>query len=310
MKINKPKFWDIEKSFLSLLFSPLSFLVSFFVFIKRKMVKVKEFEIPIICVGNIYLGGTGKTPLSIFLANQLLKKGRNPIIVRKFYKKHFDEHTLIKKKFKSLIINKDRIFAVKEAEKNGYDLVILDDGFQDYKVKKNLSIICFNQLQKVGNGKVIPSGPLRESLERLVDAQIVVINGKRDSIFEKKILEINKKLDIYYSNYFPTNVKDFTNKKLIAFAGIGNPDNFFDLLSENNLNIVKKITFPDHYKYKKSEITDLINHAKKNNFHIITTEKDYYRIEEFDFKEINFLKIEFRLSEKEKFLKRISNVYD
>ena len=131
------------------------------------------------------------------------------------------------------------------------DVVILDDGFQDHKIIKNFNIICFNQTQKIGNGLVIPAGPLREDLNSLSRADIILINGKKDKNFEKKIFKINKEVLIFYSNYKLLNLKKFRKKNLIVFAGIGNPSNFFDLLKKNKLKIKKKYIFPDHYDYKK-----------------------------------------------------------
>ena len=147
---------------------------------------------PIVCIGNIYVGGTGKTPLSIFLACKLSEKQKKPSIIRKLYKDHNDEYQLIRKYFKNLFINKNRVNAIYEAENKGFDLAILDDGFQDYKIEKNLSIICFNQNQQIGNGLIFPAGPLRENLSILKSVQIVVINGKKDKSFEEKIKNFNK----------------------------------------------------------------------------------------------------------------------
>ena len=170
---------------------PLSFISLIFIFLKINYLKKLDTEIPIICIGNIYIGGTGKTPTSIFLANELNKLGRKSVILRKFYKSHKDEHDLIKTNFKNLILTQNRSNGIIEAEKN-FDIVILDDGFQDYKIVKNLNIICFNSNQLTGNGYVIPAGPLRESLSALKNAQIVLINGSENKKFEDKIIKMNK----------------------------------------------------------------------------------------------------------------------
>ena len=137
-------------------------------------------------MGNIYIGGTGKTPSAIFLAHELKKIGKNPVIVKKYYKNQKDEQSLIKKYFNNLILNKKRSDAIYEAERKGFDSVILDDGFQDFNIKKDLNIICFNQNQLIGNGFILPSGPLRQSLNSLNDAEIILINGNKDVEFEKK----------------------------------------------------------------------------------------------------------------------------
>jgi tetraacyldisaccharide 4'-kinase len=310
MRLNKPKFWDTKNNFTSILLFPLSLIVLIFIYIKKKITKTIKFNIPIICVGNIYIGGTGKTPTSIFLVKELVRLGKNPVILRKFYRSHRDEHNLIKKKVSNLILSENRIDGIRKAEREKYDSVILDDGYQDYKIQKDLSILCFNQNQLVGNGLVLPSGPLRESLNSIVSAQIILINGKQNEAFEKKILNINKNLEIFYSSYKPENIDQFKNKKLLAIAGIGNPDNFFQLIEENGLNINKKLVFPDHYEFNKTEIQKIKNEARDNNYQIIMTEKDYFKIKESDIDNVEYLKVSLEITDKEKFIKTIQNLYD
>ena len=198
MKIDKPKFWDYKYNFLTIILLPISYLVLVFIFLKKKLKKEIKFKIPVICIGNIYIGGTGKTPTSIFLAKELNRQGKKTAIVRKFYKNHKDEHKLIKNSFKDLILAKKRSLGIFEAEKN-YNTVILDDGFQEYKIFKNLNIICFNSNQLAGNEYVLPAGPLRESLANLNRAHIILINGSKNKKFEDKLLSFNKNLSIFYS---------------------------------------------------------------------------------------------------------------
>ena len=306
----KPKFWDKKIGFISILLIPLSLTFLFLIFLKKKFTKTRMFKIPIICVGNIYVGGTGKTPVSVVLANEFSKLGKEPVILRKYYESHKDEYNLIKNSFKNLIVNKSRIDALKELEKSNYDFVILDDGLQDYKIKKNLKIVCFNQNQLIGNGLVLPAGPLRENLSTLKEANIVIINGKKDKNFEDKILEINKKLEIFYSSYKPTNINQFKNKKLMAIAGIGNPENFFQLIEKNNLQITKKLIYPDHYKFSKNEIQNIINEAENKNWQIIMTEKDYFKIKDYKINKINYLKVMLVIDNKEKLISKIKELYD
>ena len=310
IKIFKPKFWDDKISYISILFFPLSLIVIFLSFLKKKLTKTKKFEIPIICIGNIYIGGTGKTPTSILIATELSKLGRKPVILRKYYKNHNDEYDLIKSKFKNLIVSKNRVFGLKKAENSDFDIAILDDGLQDHSIKKNLKIVCFSSSQLIGNGLVIPSGPLREKLSNLRNAEIVIINGKKNEDFEKKILNINEKLEIFYSSYKPINLEKFENKKLLAIAGIGNPENFFHLLEKNNLKIYKKIIFPDHYKFSENEIQNIINEAKTKDYQIIMTEKDYFKINNYKLEKINYLKVLLEINEKEKFIKKLNSLYD
>ena len=309
MKIYKPKFWDSEYSVIAILLTPITLIVILIIFFKKIFTRTIKFNIPIICIGNIYIGGTGKTPTSIYIAQELLKIGKKPAILRKFYKEHKDEHKLIKENFKNLILNKNRSAGILEAEKMDFDMVILDDGFQDYKIKKNLNILCFNQNQLIGNGFVLPSGPLRERLSSVKNVEIIIINGKKNIKFENKILNINKKLKIFYANYKPINIEQFKNQKILAIAGIGNPNNFFQLLTENGLNIEKKLIFPDHYEFSNSEISKLIEEADKNNNQILMTEKDYFKIKDMNHNNIKYLKVSLEIDEKEKFLNEITKLY-
>ena len=309
IKIDKPKFWDKEIGLISILFFPLTLIVIFFTSLKKKITKTQGFKIPIICVGNIYLGGTGKTPTSILLAKELSKLGKKPLILRKYYKNHNDEYRLIKNYFKNLIISKNRIEGLKDAEKSNFDMVILDDGLQDYKIKKNLNIVCFNSNQLIGNGMVLPSGPLRENLSILKNVEIVIINGSKNINFENKILNINKKLEIFYSFYKPINLDQFKNKKLLALAAIGNPENFFQLVEKNNLKIFKKKIFPDHYQFSKAEMQNILREAEMKNYQVIMTEKDYYKINHYKLKKINYLRVSLEIYNKEKLFKKINSLY-
>ena len=308
--LNKPEFWNKKKSFVSFLLIPFSLLIIFFIFIKKKIINEKTFEIPIICIGNIYIGGTGKTPTSIMIAKELQKRGRNPVILRKFYKNHKDEYDLIKNKVKNLIINKNREKGILEAIRMNYDLVILDDGFQDNKIKKNFNIICFNQKQLIGNGRVIPAGPLREKLNSLKNANVVLINGEKDPLFENKILKINKNLEIYYSSYVPERIIDYKNKSFFALTSIGNPINFFNLLSKSKVNVIKKIAYPDHYVFSDSEKENIINEARKKNCQIIMTEKDFTKFKKYENENINNFKIRLKIENEQKLLNKIYSFYD
>ena len=310
MMLVKPKFWDKKNSIISYILFPLTLIYIFIIFLKKKFIKAQNFKIPVICVGNIYVGGTGKTPISVELANKLLKLKKRPAILRKYYVSHQDEYKFIKEKFTNLIIYKDRSNALKELEKSDTDIVILDDGLQDYKIRKDLNIVCFDQNQLIGNGMVFPSGPLRENLSSLKDAHIIIINGNRDLSFENKILDINNKLEIFYSSYEPTNLDQFKNSKLIALAGIGNPENFFQLLEKNNLKIKKKIVFPDHYVISKREIQIILNEARNEDCKVIMTEKDYYKIKDYNIGKVEYLKISLKINKLDILLNKIKKIYD
>ena len=300
MKIYKPKFWDKKyHTFFSIILWPISFLYQIVISIKETAASKKKFSIPVICVGNIYLGGTGKTPLSIKIW-EIFKDEKRPVVLKKNYKNHQDEIELIKKYCKILVSDK-RSDGINRAIEKNFDLVIMDDGFQDFEIVKNLNIICFNSQQGIGNGYTIPSGPLRENLKSLKKCQIILINGKKNLQFEDKLKIYNNKLEFFYFNYFIKNVNEFKNKKLIPFAGIGNPENFFQLLKDSHLNIVKEINFPDHYEYKQADLDNLVAMENKYKAKLVTTEKDYLRISPFNRRRFEMLPIKVNIHEEKKF---------
>ena len=308
MNFFKPKFWDKSNvSFLSILLFPIALVIEWLGLLKRALTKTHQFSIPIICVGNIYLGGTGKTPLCIEIFSILKNLNLNPVFIRKKYDSFQDEVDL-QKKIGSVYQNKIRRIAVKKAIENKADVAILDDGFQDFSITKNLSIICFNEKQWIGNGLVIPSGPLREGLSSLKRANCVVINGKKNIGIENKIFSKNKDIKIFYSKYNSKNINEFKKKKVVAFAGIGNPENFFTLLKDNGVSAVEEIIFPDHHKYSEKELENLINKKKENNSILLTTEKDYLRINENYKKNVNFLKIEVQIENRNQFIEEIKKI--
>ena len=308
MKFFKPKFWDKNKiSFFSILLFPISLFIKLPNFFKRIFAKNYHCSIPVICVGNIYLGGTGKTPLCIELFSILKNLNRNPVFIRKKYESFQDEINLLKRIGPTYEGSK-RINAINNAIQGKADVAILDDGFQDFSINKNLSIICFNEKQWIGNGLTIPSGPLREGLSALKRAKCVIINGEKNTDIENRIFSKNKEIKIFYIKYKAQNIYEFKNKKVIGFAGIGNPVNFFNLLKDNDLDILEEISFPDHYNYFDKELENLINKAKENNTILLTTEKDYLRIGDNYKKNINFLKIAVEIENRNQFIEEIKKV--
>jgi tetraacyldisaccharide 4'-kinase len=308
MNFFKPNFWDKNHiSFFSTLLFPITLLVKVLFFFRRHLGKNKKFPIPIICVGNIYLGGTGKTPICIEIFKILKELNMMPAFIRKKYISQQDEVDL-QKQTGPMYEHDKRAEAIKNAIHDQANIAILDDGFQDFSIKKNLSFICFNEKQWVGNGLTIPSGPLRESLTALKRANCVIINGKKNIFIEKKIFSKNKNIKIFYTQYKVQNADNFKNKKVIAFAGIGNPENFFNLLKDSMVNIVEKFKFPDHYNYSNDELENLIDKKKKNNCLLITTEKDFLRIKENYRKDINFLKIKTEIENKDNFINEIKKI--
>ena len=231
----------------------------------------------------------------------------NPAFIRKRCDSFQDEVEL-EKQTGPIYQSANRTKAIEEAIQNKTNVAILDDGFQDFSIEKNLSIICFNKKQWIGNGFTIPAGPLREDLSALKKANCVIINGEKNKDIENKIFSKNDKIKIFYSSYKSQNISDFQNKKIMAFAGIGNPENFFDLLKDNKLNIVGTTRFPDHHKYSEQELENLLNKIKDDNAVLLTTEKDYFRISENYKKNIKCLKIKVEIENKSQFIEEIKKI--
>ena len=308
MKFLKPKFWDKNHiSVYSILLLPFSWLILLINKLRSLLIKRNKFSIPVICVGNIYLGGTGKTPISIEIKKILDNLNKKSVFIKKKYIAYKDEINLLKK-YGEVLEKSKRVEALKIAVKNNYEAAILDDGFQDFSIKKDISIVCFNSKQFIGNGFTIPSGPLRETLSSLDRANFVLINGKLDINLEKKILEKNKFIKIFYFKYKPLNLEKFKDKKVFCFAGIGNPKNFFELLKENGVNLSNELSFPDHHNYSNNEILNLINKAKESNSILLTTEKDYLRLSTKNRENINYLKIDVEIENKNEFITEVNKL--
>ena len=280
MNFKKPKFWDYRGiSFWSILLLPLSIIFLVISLIIRIFKSHKKFPIPIICVGNIYVGGTGKTPLVREIFDITKSLGKNPAFIKKHHDYLLDEIKMLRKTGKTFDCS-DRKTGIFLSMANNHDIAILDDGFQDFSIKPDLSILCFNSKQLIGNGFVIPSGPLRERLSSVLRAECIVINGdktKETLEFEKKITKNlgKKKLHFFYSKYKIKNIEKLQKREITAFAGIGNPSNFFDLLKENNLDVKKTYAFPDHHNYSQKDFDKIVGDKSTK---IVTTEKDYYRM--------------------------------
>ncbi len=305
MNLKKPKFWDYKKiSILAVILIPLSIIYQL-IFLIIKILKPKEkFNIPIICVGNIYLGGTGKTPLAIEIFNILKSLNRNPAFITKPHNYLKDEIEMLKATGKTFTA-KNRKTSINLSIENDHDVVILDDGFQDFTISPNFSIICFNSKQLMGNGFVIPSGPLRESFSSIKKADCIFVNGEKNLDFEKKIYELKTDAKIFYSKYIIKNLNRYKNKKVIAFAGIGNPQNFFDLLKDNHIDIKETISFPDHHNFSENDYNSIT--INNQNLLLLTTEKDYYRLNEKMKKKVEYIEVDLKIENKIEFTKLIEN---
>ena len=292
MKLKKPKFWDHKKpSFFSYLLLPFSIILGLITKIKSKP-KFSNSKIKTICVGNIYIGGTGKTSLAIKIKEILDKNNIKACFIKKFYSNQTDEQKLLSKNG-TLFSNLKRITALNEAIAEGFEVAIFDDGLQDSSIKYDLEIVCFNNLNWIGNGLTLPSGPLRENINNLKSYENVFLNGNEESLIaiKEQIKRINPNININSGKYTPLNIGEFDkDQNYLVFSGIGNHKTFVEMLKNNKLKIVSDLEYPDHYQYSKKDFDEIIINAKKFNAHIITTEKDYLRLENLNRNEILYVK--------------------
>ena len=301
MKLIKPHFWE-NKNYISSSLYPLSVITYLINIIKKLSIK-KNFEIKTICIGNIFLGGTGKTSLAIEV-NELLKKKFKTVFIKKDYENQSDEINLLNNKG-NIISSNHRESALLSAVKKKYQVAILDDGLQQKNINYDLKIVCFNSENALGNEYMLPAGPLRENINEINNYDCIFLNGeKKNTKLLSKLKSINKNIKIFEGKYRPSNLKNFNlKKKYLMFCGIGNPHEFEQTLIKYKFNICEKIIYPDHHKLTKIEIKKLKDKAKNENFILITTEKDFFRLNKIERKNIKFLKINLEIKDKKNFEK-------
>ena len=311
MKFKKPKFWDYKKpTIISYLLLPISLILTILkVFINSIVKKKKYASIKTICVGNIYLGGTGKTSLSLKI-NEILGKKIKSCFIKKYYPNQIDEQKILANNGK-LFKSKNRSSSIEQAIHENFELAIFDDGLQDPSINYDYCIVCFNIDNWIGNNFTIPSGPLRESVKNLKKYKNVFLNGNNENIdnIKEYIHKIDPNIRIYQGEYIPLNINEFDkNEKYLVFSGIGNHKTFISMIRNNNINVVKDMEFPDHYKYSQKEIDDIISISKRLNCKVMTTEKDYMRLNNNN--KIFHIKSELKIINQETFINDISKVYE
>ena len=312
MKLKKPKFWDYNKpNFISHLLNPLAKIFEFKLKFSKKS-KNKISGIKSICVGNIYVGGTGKTSIAIELKKILDKEKIKTCFIKKEYKDQIDEQKLLEK-FGKTFINKSRLKALKNAIKENYDLAIFDDGLQDTSISYDLSFVCFNKKNLIGNGRLIPAGPLRENIKNIKNYDDIFLNGNDENVdsFVNILRNENMNLNIYESKYEIQNFDQINKEKdYIVFSGIGNHSTFIDTLKKNKIKIIKDIEYPDHYEYSQEDLNKIFEIAKNNNAKILTTEKDYLRLNQKNQDNINFIKIFLKIDKIDRLRERLKILYE
>ena len=303
MYLKKPSFWDKQISILSYLLLPFTIFVRVNNFLNSKKKKYLSKKLKTICVGNIYVGGTGKTPTTIKLYD-LIKKIKNASTAKKYYLNQQDEEILLKRKTKFLTASSRRSI-LKLAEKKNIEVLIFDDGLQDNQIDYNFKFVCFDGDLGIGNGLLLPAGPLRETINSLKKYDVVFIKkGNNLNNLIKLIEKHNKRIKIFITDYKVSKFSKFNrSKKYLIYSGIGNPHSFAKILKQNKVKIVDKIIFPDHHSYSNQDFNFILNKAKQNNAEIITTEKDYVKVPKKLQKRIKFLKVNLIIHNEKKLIK-------
>ncbi len=311
--INSPKFW-YKENFLSKALIPISLIWVFVDLLKRKISNPYKSKLKIICIGNVNIGGSGKTPLCIYCFKILKKLNFNPIFLVSGYggKKYgpslvnlknkiieFSDEAYLLAKHGPTITSKNKLSGIKLIENNflNHDIVIMDDGLQNYQVQKDLKILAVDRKKQFGNKLCVPSGPLRQTIKTcLNEINAIVITGNKS---EKKLNLKYKKPK--FETYIKADYKKISNKKnYIAFCGLADNEKFFETLEDIGCHIEKKINFPDHFFYTDKTIENLVNYSQKKKIRLITTEKDFVKIKKKFHKYIDILPIEIKMSQQEK----------
>lgn len=287
-----------------ILLVPFSFVYFFIILLRnflynRGIFKIHKLNAEVISIGNITWGGTGKTPITVFLAEMLARKNIKPCILMRGYGK--DEPKLIERLMPGvpLMVGKDRVRNGKKAiNEYGVNVMLMDDGFQYRRLYRDLDIVCIDALSPFGNGWMIPAGPMREELFSLKRADVFIIT-KAELIRDKGVVQnlegrlrrINPSAVIVKAAYRPVyfytisggdkvNIDQFNNKEIVLISGIGSPASFEKMIFNFGLKINKHFIFQDHHWYSKEDLEIIEKYCRKNNIDtIITTEKDAVRLE-------------------------------
>jgi len=286
------KIWSGENKLYWLLI-PFSMIYRLVIFIRKTMYRLGIFKswqapVPVIIVGNLSVGGNGKTPVVVYLVEQLLAKGyRVGVVSRGYGGKSSSYPVIVTKETPASIVGDEPILvyqrtgvpfavapkrcdAVKALLANHpIDIIITDDGLQHYSLKRNIEIVVVDGKRGFGNGWHLPAGPMRESVSRLDNVDYVIINGKSDSIYSNAYsmeLVPNDAINILTKERKPVNQL----VSVCAIAGIGDPNRFFIMLQKQNVDLINTVSFMDHQSYSKEQLLKLANLDQT----LLMTEKD------------------------------------
>lgn len=298
MKIIEPKFWwnDNPSILIKLISLPFGILLKILIFLRNKLLKKIFLPKPVICVGNFVVGGQGKTPFVRYLRSVLEDVDKKTVVISNGYGGKMKSPKIITEIDKSIdcgdeallhakdgitVVSKNRVDAIEVLDKSHFDLILLDDGFQDPSIHKDLNIVIVDTSKGIGNNLLIPFGPMRESLDfalKKTDIVILInsINQNHQSIIN--VLKIWKGLVL--NAEYETYIDEDINEEIIAFSGISNPDKFTYGLKSIGARVNKHFIFSDHENISEDDAKEIFEYSKFKNLRIVTTEKDLIKLKE------------------------------
>lgn len=294
MPIKTPHFWT-ELSWQSVILFPVSYIWRFGHYAQQKILNTKETEIPVICVGNLTVGGSGKTPVVITLcrflsgigkSTSILTRGfggkeKGPIFVSTNLHQSLDvgDEPLMMAHSLDVCVSRNRPLGANHIlDKKKYDCIVMDDGLQNPTLKKDLNIAVFDGKFGIGNGFLLPAGPMRQKLEvGIQNIDLVIFNGKDETGLGQKI---PPHIPIFTGELQPDEeiVEKMKNRRVYGFAGIGNPSRFFKTLNNIGADLVGEAHFADHHPYTDADLTQLYEEAMQSGAELVTTQKDWMRL--------------------------------
>tara|TARA_A100001388_G_scaffold203526_1_gene154534 strand:- start:505 stop:1506 length:1002 start_codon:yes stop_codon:yes gene_type:complete len=294
MPIKTPHFWT-ELNWQSVILFPVSYIWRFGHYAQQKILNTKETEIPVICVGNLTVGGSGKTPVVITLcrflsgigkSTSILTRGfggkeKGPIFVSTNLHQSLDvgDEPLMMAHSLDVCVSRNRPLGANHIlDKKKYDCIVMDDGLQNPTLKKDLNIAVFDGKFGIGNGFLLPAGPMRQKLEvGIQNIDLVIFNGKDETGLGQKI---PPHIPIFTGELQPDEeiVEKMKNRRVYGFAGIGNPSRFFKTLNNIGADLVGEAHFADHHPYTDADLTQLYEEAMQSGAELVTTQKDWMRL--------------------------------
>lgn len=278
-----------KSSILSFLLLPFSYMYSLFFILFYYISFPRKVPAKVICVGNVIAGGAGKTPFVQHIASQYKKcaiilrgyggsLAGNQVIkvdLKSHTFKEVGDEAMLHAQIAPTYICSNRYLAAKAACEDGAEVIIMDDGFQNFTLHKDRSILVFDSEFGIGNGRVLPSGLLREQLSFALNRADELVLLSYDSNFKKPFNAQFKRYEVCVLNK-----KEVKGMRFIAMCAIGNPNKFLKSLKGSGVSVVKEFKFPDHHSYSNDDLEQVIESAKKNKCKVITTSKDFVKISE------------------------------